>query len=171
MTIKARVKPPQSDTGNLIRDSALGLVPETLPHYLDLTVAIWDTGPLSPAEIELARLRNANHVGCVMCKAVRYDIAVADGLTEQAVDQVSQEHGETGLSERQKLIVRFVDRYLLSPAVNDPELQRLMDEQLSEVEQLHLALLMAYFNGFSRCAVSLGGMPDSMPRMEISVPR
>ena len=28
MTIKARVKPPQSDTGNLIRDSALGLVPD-----------------------------------------------------------------------------------------------------------------------------------------------
>lgn len=171
MANKARVTAPQSDTGNLIRDSALGLVPETLPHYLDLTVAIWDTGPLSPSEIELARLRNANHVGCVMCKAVRYDIAVADGLTEQAVDQVSQERVEAGLSERQKLIVRFVDRYLLSPGVNDPEHQRAMDEQFTEAEQIHLALLMAYFNGFSRCAVALGGMPDSMPRMEISVPR
>ena len=174
MTTKARVHAPQSDTGNLIRDSALGLVPETLPHYLNLTVAIWDTGPLSPAEIELARLRNANHVGCVMCKAVRYDIAVADGLTEQAVDQVNQnlpEKSDGELTERQKLIVRFVDRYLLSPGENDSELQQAMDEQFSEAEQLHLALLMAYFNGFSRCAVSLGGMPDSMPRMEISVPR
>ena len=59
MATSARVAPPDSDTGNLIRDSSLGLVPETLPHYLDLTVAIWDTGPLGPAEIELARLRNA----------------------------------------------------------------------------------------------------------------
>ncbi len=174
MTAKARVQAPQSDTGNLIRDSALGLVPETLPHYLDLTLAIWDTGPLSPAEIELARLRNANHVGCVMCKAVRYDIAVADGLTEEAVKQLSQDRGVVGegeLTGRQKTIVRFVDHYLLSPGVNDTELQREVNEQFTEAEQIHLALLMAYFNGFSRCAVALGGMPDSMPRMEISVPR
>ena len=54
MATGARVQAPDSDTGNLIRDSALGLVPETLPHYLDLTVAVWDEGPLSAAEIELA---------------------------------------------------------------------------------------------------------------------
>ena len=78
MSGKPRVHSPDSDTGNLIRDSALGLVPETLQHYLDLTAAIWDKGPLSPAEIELARLRNASYVGCVMCQAVRYDIAVED---------------------------------------------------------------------------------------------
>ena len=27
--------------------------------------------------------------------------------------------------------------------------------------------VVAYFNGFSRCAVALGGMPDQMPRTEI----
>ncbi|MCX2972559.1 carboxymuconolactone decarboxylase family protein [Halieaceae bacterium IMCC8485] len=171
VTTKARVNSPQSDTGNLIKDSALGLVPETLPHYLDLTVAIWDAGPLSPSDIELARLRNANHVGCVMCQAVRYDIAVADGLTEDLVDQVSNQGIQAGLPERQELIVRFVDWYVLSPSAHDADLKRCLDEQFSEAEQVHLALLMAYFNGFSRCAVSLGGMPDSMPRMEISVPR
>ena len=169
MTGKPRVQSPDSDTGNLIRDSALGLVPETLPHYLQLTVAIWDKGPLSPAEIELARLRNAGHVGCVMCQAVRYDIAVEDGLSEDVVSSMRAQDGE--LTPRQQSILRFVDHYLHSPSKPDAELQAALDAQLSKVEQLHLALLMAYFNGFSRCAVALGGMPDSMPRMEISVPR
>lgn len=171
MALKARVSAPDSDTGNLIRDSALGLVPETLPHYLDLTVAIWDTGPLGPADIELARLRDAHHVGCVMCKAVRYDIAVADGLDEAQVSQINDEFPASTLSDRQKLILRFVDLYLHNPGLPDADFQAALDAGLSPAEQVHLALLMAYFNGFSRCAVALGGMPDSMPRMEIAVPR
>ena len=59
----------------MIRDSALGLVPETLDHYMALNRKIWESGPLSPAEIEIARLRNARKVNCVFCKSVRYDIA------------------------------------------------------------------------------------------------
>jgi alkylhydroperoxidase family enzyme len=171
MSGKPRVHSPDSDTGNLIRDSALGLVPETLQHYLDLTVAIWDKGPLSPAEIELARLRNAGYVGCVMCQAVRYDIAVEDGLSEEIVADMKSEAGQKLLSQRQQLILRFVDHYLHQASTPDDEFQRALDEHLTTEEQVHLALLMAYFNGFSRCAVALGGMPDSMPRMEISVPR
>lgn len=171
MASKARVHSPDSDTGNLIADSALGLVPETLQHYLDLTVAIWDKGPLAPAEIELARLRNASHVGCVMCQAVRYDIAVEDGLTEEVVQRINEHEGDAPLSARQQLILRYVDLYLLAPRVPDRDFQQALDTLFSKQEQAHLALLMAYFNGFSRCAVSLGGMPERMPRMEISVPR
>ncbi len=171
MATKARVSAPDTDTGNLIRDSALGLVPETLPHYLDLTVAIWDKGPLGAAEIELARLRNAQHVGCVMCKAVRYEIAIEDGLDEDQVSQISGDFAVSTLSERQKLILQFVDLYLHNPGPPDVDFQAALDAEFSAAEQVHLALLMAYFNGFSRCAVALGGMPDSMPRMEIAVPR
>ena len=171
MGTTARVSAPDSDTGNLIRDSALGLVPETLEHYLDLTLAVWDLGPLGAADIELARIRNADHVGCVMCKAVRYDIAIEDGLAEEQVDQINDDFQTSDLSARQKLILRFVDLYLHQPGPPDAAFQRALDEEFSRQEQIHLALLMAYFNGFSRCAVSLGGMPDSMPRMEISVPR
>ncbi|MDP4917573.1 MAG: hypothetical protein NWR12_07630, partial [Haliea sp.] len=68
----ARVQAPARNTGNVIRDSALGVVPGTLEPYLALNAAVWDAGPLPAAEIELARLRNARHTGCVMCQAVRY---------------------------------------------------------------------------------------------------
>ncbi len=171
MASTARVSPPAGSTGNVIRDSALGIVPETLDHYLALNAAIWDAGPLSAAEVELARLRNARHTGCVMCQAVRYDVAIADGLTEDKVQVIRQDDPMAGLSERERLLVAFVDQYNLDPAGIPESLQQDLLEAFREDELLHLSLLVAWFNGSSRCAVALGGMPEAMPRLEISVPR
>ena len=134
-------------------------------------MAVWDSGPLGPADIELARLRSADYVGCVMCKAVRYDIAVQDGLDERQVGMIDDDYLSSELSERQKLILQFVDLYLRNPGPPGAELQAALDAEFSTAEQAHLALLLAYFNSSSRCAVALGGMPDSMPRIEIPVPR
>ncbi len=171
MTSAARVSPPAGNTGNVIRDSALGIVPETLDHYLALNAAIWDAGPLSAAEVELARLRNARHTGCVLCQAVRYDVAIADGLTEDKVQVIRQDDPAAGLSERERLIVAFVDQYNLDPGGIPGQLQQALLGAFRQDELLHLSLLVAWFNGSSRCAVALGGMPETMPRLEISVPR
>ena len=171
MTSAARVSPPAGNTGNVIRDSALGIVPETLDHYLALNAAIWDAGPLSAAEIELARLRNARHTGCVLCQAVRYDVAIADGLTEDKVQLIRADDPAAGLSERERLMMAFVDQYNLDPAGIPMQLQQDLLAAFRADELLHLSLLVAWFNGSSRCAVALGGMPEEMPRLEISVPR
>jgi len=171
MTSASRVSPPAGNTGNVIRDSALGIVPETLEHYLALNAAIWDAGPLGPGEIELARLRNARHTGCVLCQAVRYDVAVADGLTEDKVQLIRKDNPEVGLSERERLMMAFVDQYNLDPAGISQRLQQALLAAFTEDELLHLSLLVAWFNGSSRCAVALGGMPAEMPRLEISIPR
>ncbi|PLW81571.1 hypothetical protein CWI75_15185 [Kineobactrum sediminis] len=171
MATEARVQAPASDTGNVIRDSALGIVPQTLEHYLALNAAIWDAGPLNAAEIELARLRNAQHVGCVFCQAVRYDVAMAAGLTEEKVQIIRQQSPAEQLSPRENLIIAFTDQYAQDPAGLNEGLKGDLLEEFSEQELLHLSLVVAYFNGFSRCAVGLGGMPDHVPVMEISVPR
>lgn len=171
MTSAARVSPPAGNTGNVIRDSALGIVPETLDHYLALNAAIWDAGPLSAAEIELSRLRNARHTGCVLCQAVRYDVAVADGLSEDKVQLIRADDPAAGLSERERLMMAFVDQYNLDPAGIPMQLQQDLLAAFRADELLHLSLLVAWFNGSSRCAVALGGMPEEMPRLEISVPR
>jgi alkylhydroperoxidase family enzyme len=133
MTGRPRATNTNKPTGNMIRDSALGLVPETLDYYMALNRTVWECGPLTPAEIEIARLRNARTVNCVFCKSVRYDIAKADGLTEQL---------------KAELLAEFTSEALV-----------------------HLSLVVAHFSGFSRCAVSLGGMPDELPIIEMSVPQ
>jgi hypothetical protein len=83
MGTKARANAPATQTGNMIRDSALGLVPETLPEIIALNGAVWHSSLVAPALLEMIRLRNARTVNCVYCKAVRYEVARSDGLTEE----------------------------------------------------------------------------------------
>ena len=158
-------------SGNMIRDSALGLVPQTLGHYMALNRAIWESGPLGPAEIEIARLRNARKVNCVFCKSVRYDIARADGLTEDKVAMIRDDFAQSDLSDREKLILAFTDQYLDDPRGLPDSLKAELLAEFTAAELVHLSMAIAHFNGFSRCAVSLGGMPDELPTMEIALPQ
>ena len=64
----------------------------------------------------------------------------------------------------------YVDQYLLHPGVPDEGMRSALRAEFSCAELVHLALAAAHFNGFSRCAVALGGMPDKVPRFEMSVP-
>jgi alkylhydroperoxidase family enzyme len=171
MATQPRVSPPEVSTGNIVRDSALGLVPETLEPYMDLNREIWEGGPLSAAEIEMARLRNARKVNCVFCKSVRYDIARDAGLTEAKVQMIEDDYNDSELSEREKLVLAFTDQYLNDPAAITEDLKGRLSGEFTPDELVHLSMAVAHFNGFSRCAVSLGGMPDELPVMEISLPQ
>lgn len=117
MASNPRVTAPAQQTGNIIRDSSLGLVPETLEPYMAFNKSMWDQGPLAPNEIEMARLRNARKVNCVFCKAVRYDIAIEAGLSEDKVSQIEDDYQASDLSEREKLILAFTDQFLNDPGV------------------------------------------------------
>lgn len=172
MSSQPRVTAPRGHSGNPIRDSALALVPQTLDAYIAMTRALWTQGPLSPAEIEMVRLRNARRVNCVVCKSVRYELAREAGLDEnkiQRIDDDHQQHAE--LSEREKLLLAFTDQYFDAPAQMSQALTDKLQREFSEAELLHLSLALAFFNGFSRCAVALGGMPDQMPLMAMSLPQ
>ena len=171
MASQPRVTNTQEPTGNIIRDSALGLVPETMDNYMGLNRKIWASGPLSAAEIEMARLRNARKVNCVFCKNVRYDIAREAGLTEDKVEMIEDDFQKSSLSDREKMVLAFTDQYLNDPANLSEELKAELLSTFSGDELVHLSMAVAFFNGFSRTAVSLGGMPDELPVMEISVPQ
>lgn len=171
MAGRPRARNMNKPTGNMLGDSALGLVPETLDHYMALNRRIWESGPLGPAEIEIARLRNARKVNCVFCKSVRYDIARADGLSEDKVAKIEDDYRESDLSDREKLILAFTDQFLNDPGGLTEALKAQLKAVFRADELVHLSLVVAHFSGFSRCAVSLGGMPEELPIMEISIPQ
>ena len=165
-----RAGTPANPTGHVIRDSSLGLVPETLPALLDLQAAIWHRSSVGPALLELLRLRNARTVNCVFCKSVRYDIARADGLTEAKVAQIDDDFATSDLSRREKLALSFADVYLQHPERFDSELVAALRAEFTAEDLAHMAIALATFHALSRCAVSLGGMPESLPITEMSVP-
>ena len=139
MSSQPRVINRQPPSGNIVRDSALGLVPETLDSYMALNREIWECGPLSPAEIELARLRNARKVNCVFCKSVRYDIAREAGLGEDKVGMIADDFADSALSEREKLILAYTDQYLDAPGRLSEELKNRLLGEFSAEELVHLS--------------------------------
>jgi alkylhydroperoxidase family enzyme len=170
MSGQLRAGVPANKTGHLVRDSSLGLVPETLDAILPLHGGVWHSSSLKPAFIEMLRLRNARTVNCTICKSVRYDVAKQDGLTEAKVAQIDNNFRDSDLEPAEKLLIAFADIYLLDPQAVDPKLIADLRQHFSEQQICHMAIALTTFHAMSRCAVSLAGMPDSLPIMEIPLP-
>jgi alkylhydroperoxidase family enzyme len=101
---------------------------------------------------------------------VRYDLSRRDGLTEDKVEQIRDGYQESLLSGEEKLVIAFADVYLRDPNGLSKELAAHLKEQFSPAQLAHLAIALVTFNATSRCAVTIGGMPENLPVMEISAP-
>jgi alkylhydroperoxidase family enzyme len=166
MSAKARAAAAATRTGNTIRDSALGLVPETVSEIIALNGAVWHKSLVSPTLLEIIRLRNARTVNCVYCKAVRYEVARADGLTEARAAMIDADYQKSGLSAREKLAIALADAYLGVPVRVTPELALALAREFSPEQIASLFVALMSFNFTSRTAVSIGGMPeDPLPVM------
>jgi len=157
---KARAGAPATRTGNVIRDSALGQVPETLDEIIRLNAQVWQNSLVSPTLLELIRLRNARTVNCVFCKSVRYEVARNDGLTEERAQLVDANYERSTLSTREKLAIALADCYLGFPAGVKPELVAQLRAEFTAAEIASLLVALMTFNFTSRTAVSIGGMPE-----------
>lgn len=166
----ARVSAPGSNTGNVIRDSAMGLATELIDGIVRLNESVWHRNGVRNALIEMMRLRNARTVNCVFCKAARYDVARADGLTEDKVEQIDDGFRASSLAPVEKLVLAFADVYLRDPGHFDAGLIAELRRHFSQEQICHLAIAIATFNASSKCAVSLGGMPEYVPVMEVQAP-
>ena len=165
-----RVGAPVQASGHVIRDSSLGLATQLIDPIVRLNDSVWRRNSVRLALVEMLRLRNARAVNCVFCKAARYDVARQDGLTEDKVAQIDDGFADSGLSELEKLVLGFADVYLRDPGHFDPQLIARLREQFSEEQICHMAVALATFNASSKCAVSLGGMPEFVPVMEVTLP-
>jgi alkylhydroperoxidase family enzyme len=154
-----RARASGTHTGNPIRDSALGRVPETLEAVVRLNHEVWRDSLVSPTLLEILRLRNARTVNCVFCKSVRYEIARRDGLTEERAAMVDADYRDSALQLEEKLAIALADAYLGYPAGIAPELGAALRAAFSEAQLASMLLALMNFNFTSRTAVSIGGMP------------
>lgn len=170
MSAKPRATGPGTQTGNVIRDSAMGLVPETVSEIITLNSHVWRESLVPPTLLEIIRLRNARTVNCVFCKSVRYDVARADGLSEDRADMIADGYQESALAPREKAALALADAYLGFPAGGDAQVAQQIAAEYSEAEIASMLVALICFNFTSRMAVSIGGMPeDPLPIMEVSL--
>lgn len=166
----ARVTAPRERTGHVIRDSSLALATQMIDALVRLNDSVWRRGTVRPALLEMLRLRNARTVNCVFCKSVRYDVARADGLDEETVALIDDDFASGPLSEVEKTVLGFADFYLRRPDVAEPDLLQRLRRHFTVEQICQMAIALATFNASSRCAVALGGMPDSLPVIEMPLP-
>jgi alkylhydroperoxidase family enzyme len=160
-----RVRPPAGAGDDPISGSALGHQPEALLAFLKLYGTLWSHGVLDQATKETARIRNARVVDCAICKSTRFAGAREEGLSEAIVDRIRDGWETSDLSARQKAVLRWTDAFLSPDPHADAALQREMLLHFEPAEIVELTAALSIFMGFSKIAVSLGGMPESLPIM------
>ena len=158
-----RVKPPQRSGSDPISASALAHQPETLRAFLKLYGTLWSHGIVDPSTKETARIRNARSVDCAICKSIRFEGARSQGLSEALVEQIRDGYEASELSQRQKVVLRWTDAFLSPEPSAGEALRRDVLVHFTPAEIVELTAGLALFMGFSKIAVSLGGMPESLP--------
>ena len=158
-----RVRPPANAGSDPITGSALGHQPEALQAFLRLYGTLWSHGIVDQPTKEMARIRNARTVDCVVCKNTRFAGAREQGLTEGIVDKIRDGFEASDLTPRQKAVLRWTDVFLSPEPEPDEELRSEMLRHFKPAELVELTAAISIFMGFSKIAVSLGGMPESLP--------
>jgi AhpD family alkylhydroperoxidase len=136
----------QGDRINLGVASLVGRLPKVAEALGALNAAL-KSGTLPPRLLELVRLRIAFHNQCRSCMSVRYQSAVDDGLTEDAVCSLERPAEAPDLSDAERAALKFADLFATNHLAIDESVYDELRRYLTEDELVELGM---------HCAVSLG---------------
>jgi AhpD family alkylhydroperoxidase len=136
----------QGDRINLSVAAIVGRVPKVAEALGALNAALKSTGTLSPRLLELVRLRIAFHNQCRSCMSVRYQSAIDDGLTEDAVCSLERPADAPDLSDAERAALTFADLFAtnhlaIDDAVYDELRRHFTEDQLVELG-VHCAIAL-----------------------------
>ena len=136
----------QGDRINLGVASLVGRLPKVAEALGALNAAL-KSGTLPPRLLELVRLRIAFHNQCRSCMSVRYQSAIDDGLTEDAVCSLERPAEAPDLSDAERAALKFADLFATNHLAIDESVYDELRRYLTEDELVELGI---------HCAVSLG---------------
>ncbi|MDT5101621.1 MAG: hypothetical protein QOC76_5358 [Mycobacterium sp.] len=101
----------QGDRINLGVAGIMSRLPDVAAAVGGVTGALREAGVLSPRLMELVRLRIAFHNQCRSCMSIRYQSAIDDGLTEDAVCSLERPAEASDLTDPERSALRFADLF------------------------------------------------------------
>ena len=122
----------QGDRINLGVAGIMSRLPDVAAAVGGVTVAIRETGGLSPRLMELVRLRIAFHNQCRSCMSIRYQSAIDDGLTEDAVCSLEKPAEAPDLTAAERDALRFADLFATNHLAIDDAVYDDLREHFSE---------------------------------------
>ena len=137
----------QGDRINLGVAAIVGRVPKVAEALGALNAALKSTGTLSPRLLELVRLRIAFHNQCRSCMSVRYQSAIDDGLTEDAVCSLERPADAPELSDAERAALKFADLFVTNHLAIDDTVYDELRGHFTEDQLVELGV---------HCAIALG---------------
>jgi AhpD family alkylhydroperoxidase len=147
----------QADSLPPIQQTMLGVyanAPELAKAFLTFTGAMSQGFTLRRRLLELVRLRIAFHNQCRSCMAVRYESAVADGLTEDLVCSLEKPMEAPDLTDAEKAAIRYAELSATNHLAITDEIIDDLRKYYSEQEIVELCMYVAYCVGFGRMAAT-----------------
>jgi AhpD family alkylhydroperoxidase len=144
----------QGDRINLGVASIMYRLPEVATAIGAVTTALRESGALSPRLMELVRLRIAFHNQCRSCMSIRYQSAVDDGLTEEAVCSLERPADAADLTDSERSALRFADLFATNHLAIDDAVYDDLRAHFSEDQLVALGLHCAFCVGLGRLAAT-----------------
>jgi len=123
-------------------------------------VSVMTDGSLPRRLLELIRLRIAFHNQCRTCMAVRYEDAIADGLTEDLVCSLEKPHEADDLTEADRAALRFADLFATNHLAIDEALVNELRRHFSDRDIHEIAYSCACFVAGGRLSALSYGVDD-----------
>ena len=153
----------QGDRINLGVAGIMFRLPDVAAAVGGVTAAVRETGGLPLRLMELVRLRIAFHNQCRSCMSVRYQSAIDDGLTEDAVCSLERPADAPDLTAAERAALRFADLFATNHLAIDDAIYGELRNHFSEDQLVALGLHCALCVGLGRLAATwhvVDDLPD-----------
>jgi alkylhydroperoxidase family enzyme len=147
---------PETVVGSTPLDRVFGLAPDAYARFRELYGTLWSGDALSPAIVELCRLRIAMVQRCEAELTLRYDDAISAGCTEEQVRSLARWPTARSIDDATRAALAFAEQYVLDPhELTDAHFDAL-HEHFDERAIATLALAVAMSDALGRFRVALG---------------
>jgi alkylhydroperoxidase family enzyme len=151
--------------------SVLAHHPALADRFAELYGTFWDSDVLSARLKEVARMRNARVTECGFCRNVRFDKAVAQGLGEEVMDDITDGYDVSAkLSEAEKAVLKFTDALIYDPALMTGDARANLQKHLSPAQIAELGIGITLFLALAKALITMGLEPEQMGRTVLPTP-
>jgi AhpD family alkylhydroperoxidase len=158
--------------GESVQNDLSGIL-ENAPALHDgvsaFTRALRDHRTLPARLVELVRLRIAFHNQCRSCMAIRYQVALDDGVDEALVCSLEKPADATDLSPAEVVALRYADLFATDHLAIDDGVYDGLREHFTEAQLVELGLNCALCVGVGRLAATwdvVDHLPDRFRERE-----
>jgi len=151
--------------------SVLAHQPDIATSFFALYGRFWGSDVLAARLKEVARMRNARVTECGFCRNVRFDKAVAEGLGEDVVDDITDGY-ETSerLTDAETAVLKFTDALIHDPELLTGDAKAALRRHLTPAQIAELGLGVTLFLALAKALITMGLEPEDMSRTVLPTP-